>query len=226
MADKSIVEKMICSRDFFYMQPYFYQNPYALRCELGIGDTNEAYLKNAHERAMAIYHILFPKAADAIFFNYWLYDYSDSGEAEILQFADLEPEDIIENRICAEAEQLRFLSEYQLHYRHFTVRDLPTYEEPDDYDYGWHRRNRVICYADGKNFDYENLISNQIYQTHARDVSFVSFENECIYSVYDDRGCDIVFMTQEKLKEFYYKLQPYFLEYDLEEMQKRFEGHV
>ena len=31
----SLVEERICSREFSYLQPYFYNNPYALRCELG-----------------------------------------------------------------------------------------------------------------------------------------------------------------------------------------------
>ena len=49
----------------------------------------------------------------------------------------------------------------------------------------------------------------------------MSFENECIYSVYDDRGCDVVFFTHGKMKEFYNKLKPYFLDYDIEEMERR-----
>ena len=56
----------------------------------------------------------------------------------------------------------------------------------------------------------------------SRTVHFVSFENECILSIYDDRGCDIVFTTKEKMREFYNKLKPYFLEYDAEEMSRRF----
>ena len=41
-------------------------------------------------------------------------------------------------------------------------------------------------------------------------------------SIYDHRGCDIVFATKEKMREFYNKLKPYFLEYDAEEMSRRF----
>ena len=60
--------------------------------------------------------------------------------------------------------------------------------------------------------------------SHGREVGFVSFENECILSVYDDRGCDIVFATREKMNAFYHKLRPYFLNYDLDEMEKRHKG--
>lgn len=62
----SKVEELILSRDFDYLQPYFCNNPYALRCELGIGDTTEEYMRQAWQRANAIYDLLFPHGADAI----------------------------------------------------------------------------------------------------------------------------------------------------------------
>lgn len=225
MPNKSIVEEMICSRDFSYLHPYFYNNPYALRCELGIGDTVEEYMDNAKRRATEIYHILFPNGADAIIFNHWMYDYCDSGEAECRIFDENHDlEGVIENRIESVTEALRFLSNYQLKYRHLTVRDLETYDNPDDIDYGRQRRNRVVCFSDGMGFDFEHLINQEIESVKGHEVSFISFEHECIFSIYDDRGCDVVFMTHEKLKEFYNKLQPYFLAYDVQEMERRFIG--
>jgi len=105
MSGSSIVEKKICSNDFQYLQPYFYNNPYALRCELGIGDTTEEYMESAKRRATEIYHILFPNGADAIFFNYWLYDYCGSGDAEKCAYdSDFDHEGIIENRLEFERE--------------------------------------------------------------------------------------------------------------------------
>ena len=220
MPHNSMVEQMICSRDFPYLQPYFYNHPYALRCELGMGDTHEEYMANAKKRALEIYHILFPTGADAMMFNHWLYDYCDSGDAERHQLeADESMEERIEYRLQCEADNLRFLLEQQFKYRHITVRDLETYDGScfDEHE----KRNRVVCYSDGIGFDSETLIAREI-EWEGHGVSFVSFENECIFSVYDDRGCDIVFMTHEKLRKFYPQLQPYFLEYDLEEMEKRF----
>lgn len=223
MENKSLVEQLICSHDFPYLQPYFYNHPHALRCELGIGDTDAEYMANAEKRALDIFHILFPAGPDAMFFNYWIYDFSDSGDAEYLNCdADDDPEGIIENRIEVETEQIRFLSEYQFRYRHVTVENLPTYDDPDDPDYGKNRRNRVICFSDGKDFDYHALILRQFDGLLGHEISFVSFENECILSVYDDRGCDIVFAAPEKMRMFYDKLKPYFLKYDLEEMEARY----
>jgi len=113
---------------------------------------------------------------------------------------------------------------YQLNYRHVTVRNLDTYDDPDDIDFGRQQRNRIVCFSDGIEFDYQHLINQEIEVVNRNEVSFVSFEHECIFSIYDDRGCDIVFMTHDKMKEFYNELQPYFLEYDVEEMAKRFNG--
>ena len=77
----SIVEEKICSREFPNLQPYFYNHPHALRCELGQGDDHEEYMAAALRRALEIHDILFPKGADAICFNYWLQDPCDSGPA-------------------------------------------------------------------------------------------------------------------------------------------------
>lgn len=220
---KSIIEQRILDRSFDYLQPYFYENPYALRCELGIGDTHEAYMQKARERAASIYQILFPEKADAIIFNYWMYDWSDTGDAEKNQF-DGDPAvvgRIIEDRLRSEMRSLRFLSEALMHYRHVSVKDLKTYDDPADGNAGSARRNRIVCYADGIGFDDLDLIEKQIRDDNNSEVSLVSFQNECIFSVYDDRGCDIVFATYEKMREFYPLLKPFFLPYDLEEMENR-----
>lgn len=223
MENNSRIEQLIRSPDFPYLHPYFYSHPYALRCELGIGETDEEYTANAEKQALEIYRILFPRGADAIIFNYWMYDYSDSGEAEYLRCdEDDDPAGVIENRVEVETENIRFLSEYQFRYRHRAVENLPTYDDPGDPDYGKTRRNRIVCYADGREFDYLDLIRRELDGLRAHEVSFVSFEHECIFSIYDDRGCDIVFAVPEKMKEFYPRLRPYFLPYDLELMEQRY----
>ena len=193
------VEELILSRDFDYLQPYFYNNPYALRCELGIGDTTEEYMRQARLRANAIYDILFPHGADAIIFNYWIDDWSESGEAEGKDYENEEiASGIIERRIQAESDSLRFLSDCMMKYRHVAVKNLKTYEEPGDPDYDSRRRHRIVCYSDGTGFDDHGLIEKQISDGNSPEISLISFENECIFSVYDDRGCDIVFTVYEK----------------------------
>ena len=88
------------------------------------------------------------------------------------------------------------------------------------------RRNRIVCYADEETkIDHASLVDMQI-NGNGYEIGIVSFKNECILSVYDDRGCDIVFATPEKMKEFFAQLKPYFLLYDYDEMEKRFNNWV
>lgn len=218
----SKIEQLICNRDFSYLQPYFYNNPYALRCELGIGDELQ-YMANANQRALEICNILFPDGADAFIFNYWIYDNSDSGEADrhdIERIGD-DAAELIQNTIDCEVERLRFLLENQVKYRHIAIKNLETYEGHDEYPEK-ERRNRIVCFADAETkIDHAALVDMQI-NGIGYEIGIVSFKNECILSVYDDRGCDIVFATPEKMREFYPQLKPFFLSYDIDEMEKRF----
>lgn len=222
---QSKVERLIRDQEFSYLQPYFYNHPYAIRCELGVGD--EDYMIQAKRRAVEIFDVLFPLGADAMFFNYWIFDHSDCGEANRNRMEALGCDicEIIENALESETKQLKFLLENMGKYRHHTVVDLKTYGDFDDEYVGKLRRNRVICYRDGEEFDYEALIDLEL-NGNGHNTSFVSFENECILSIYDDRGCDVVFATYEKFKEFYHKLEPYFLPYDAEEMKNRLNRSV
>lgn len=213
-----MIESLILDKSFVYLKPYFYNNPFALRCKLGIGLTHEEYMRQARKRAKKIYNILFPNKADAIIFNQWIYDWSDSGDAEDYKYSG-DADEVIDSRINIETHALRFLLENMMNYRHVSVKGLKTYDNPPDPDI---RRNRIVCYADDIGFDDLNLIEKQIADENNPEVSLVSFENECIFSVYDDRGCDIVFSTYEKMREFYHQLEPFFLEYDRKLMEKRF----
>ena len=218
---QSKVESLLLSPDFDYLQPYFYNHPYALRCELGIG-RGRRYMANARRRAKEIYRILFPHGADAIAFNAWIYDRTDTDEAwKDIGAVGRSPAKEEAYEAKKEAHRVRFLLEYQRNYRHVTVKNLRTYCAPDDPEYENIRRNRVLCYAGDRGFDDLKLLRGQIDSEVNSDVSLVSFENECILSVYDDRGCDVVFADPAHFRAFYPALEPYFLAYDLEEMQNR-----
>ncbi len=212
----SRIEEMILDRNFSYLRPYFYNNKWALRCELGIGD-KEKFEKSAKRRATEIYGILFPNGADAVIFNYWINDHSEVAEGYIDAFDDDNVSKWLNWFIECETEQLRFLFEYQTKYRHTVLKSLETYDDDD-----MPIRNRIVCYSDGKEFDADDIIDRQIGEKFDHEISFVSFKNECIFSIYDSRGCDIVFATQEKMKEFYHTLEPYFLDYDRAEMERRY----
>ena len=198
----SAIERLIGDRDFAYVQPWFYQNPHALRCELGQGDDTATYMHNAYRRAKEIFAILFPDGQpDAVIFDQFVY------EIPIRQ-PYAHKERAFFNRMTAR--------------RHVIVPNLRTYEDEDGEEEKTYTRNRVVAYRDTQDFPVHRLIRRCIWEQHLAPVGFVSFRNECILSIYDDRGCDIVFATHEKMRELYPLLKPYFLDYDAEEMARRY----
>ncbi len=192
----SKIQNLIENKKFSYLKPYFYQQPYAFRCELAVGESFEIRMRNAYDRALQIYHILFPDGkADALIFNHWHYD----GEPD---------KDFSEILNC---------------YPYKIIRNLPVYDWDTEYQLHMHR-SRIICYAGKINFNYKLIIKNLLQEDFGltnHEESFVSFGNECILSVYDDRGCDITFADVQKFRDFYPLLEPWFLDYDRKIMQER-----
>ena len=69
------IENLVKDQNFSYLQPWFYQNPQALRCELGQGNDSETYMHNAYRRAKEIFAILFPDGQpDAVIFDQYVYE--------------------------------------------------------------------------------------------------------------------------------------------------------
>jgi hypothetical protein len=199
---QAYIEKLILDRDFPYLRPWFYQNSHAFRCELGQGDDTETYMRNAYRRAKEIFAILFSDGQpNAVIFDQCVYEIP-------MRQPYAHKERAFFNRMTAR--------------RHVIVPNLRTYEDEDGEEEKTYTRNRVVSYRDTEDFPVHRLIRRCIWEQHLAPVGFVSFENECILSIYDDRGCDIVFATHEKMREFYPPLKPYFLDYDAEEMARRY----
>lgn len=201
----SKIEKLITDPTFSYSEPWFYNHPFALRCELGIGKTKRTYLKNAEKRGLEIYDILFQTPPDAVFFNYYIEDLSTWGNI------------IVDNTVDYFKEKIQLLADHVNNYESTVVFNIPLTEDEKENSI---QKNRIVCYTDHR-YPYKKTVTEN-FSWSAPTVHLVSFENECIFSVYDDRGCDIVFATKEKMQEFYNKLKPYFLDCDAEEMAKRY----
>lgn len=233
----SKIEELILSQDFGYLQPWFYNHQYALRCELAKpAKSTKKRVKSAYKNAIDIYKIIFPNQIDAVFFTYIVGDYPFGFHNTDNYLKELQKEFEwtksyewnIKSIVKGFKNEINFFYKYQNKYRNIVVTDLEHYDDDENYIL---RKNRVICYIDNKKFNYKKLIKRCVLTDFGSvkgggketyDTSFVSFENECILSIYDDRGCDIVFATKEKYQEFYQKLQKYLLEYDVEEMQRRY----
>ena len=210
------IEQYLLNKGSAYYPPFFYNNKLSLRCELSKG-TKRSALKRARE----VFALLFDGAPDAIAFNYWLTDYSAGGAPEKEAFASSGEAESINLGYVRDVKLITgFLLHNQLQYRHRVVRDTPSVLTAED---GLILNNRIICYSDGRGFDNEKLIKQCVDDRFNPDIGFVSFKNECVMLIYDDRGCDIVFEDEKRFLEFYPKLEPYFLEHDRRMMEERFE---
>ena len=189
-----ITEKLLDSA-FLYLQPWFYNNKLALRCELGIGQGKE-YINNAVGRALKIANILFEdKKIDTAFYNQY---FDNNGQVFVTGDFELNIDKVVDL-------------------------DIDLLNNLDQIDEDIAAVKRYISYEVSFTA-LESILKNQIDNQLNPLVSFVSFDNQFIFSVYDDRGCDIVFFDEEKYKEFYSKLEPYLLDYDRERMRKTFDS--
>ncbi|MBR3381922.1 MAG: DUF3885 domain-containing protein [Clostridia bacterium] len=210
----SKIEKLLLDRDFQYYPPFFYRHELSLRCELSMGSK-----RSALKRAREIFALLFDGRPDAIAFNYRLTDLSESGGPAWEEFGfPGEAESVHAGYLKDVTRMTRFLLDNQLRYRHDVLRGTRSALGIGD---GCVLNNRVICYSDGRGFDNEKLIKLCVDDRFNPDIGFVSFENECVLLIYDDRGCDAVFADKAKFLEFYPKLEPYFLGYDRALMEER-----
>ena len=191
----SNIRKQILDGSFLYLQPWFYNNKLSFRCELGIGEGKE-YMDNAFHRAISIANILFAnKTIDAAFYH---------------QYFDNDGRTYDANALILKIDKIVELDRYSLIRLEAIDDDISAVK-------------RYISY----NIDFdtlESILKSQIECQLNPMVNFVSFDNEFVFSVYDDRGCDIVFFNNDKFKEFYSRLEPYFLESDREKMKETFES--
>ena len=188
----NIMREKIIDSTFDYSRPWFYRNKLALRCELGIGK-GKKFMDNAIDRAMKIAYILFEnKKIDAAFYDEY---FIDGKACEVGNFG-------------INIAEVINLDMDVLHSINMIDEDIDAVKRCISYD---------IDFA-----VFERIIKNQIDNQHSPLVSFVSFGNEFIFSVYDDRGCDIVFFSEDKYKEFYAKLELYFLDYDITTMKNTY----
>ncbi len=193
-----MVKEIILSADFLYEQPFFYNNELSYRCELGQGD-GRTYMKNAKMRALCIFDILFPEKVDALFFHNYYFDYdTNSTDYECIFYDNIEK---------LEKDKLAFSIRLQKRHVHSKIRLQGL--EPDEDILGV---NRIICYNPFR-ADCKKHIKKQITNQQNSLLHFVNYDLNCIFSVYDDRGCDIVFFDKDNYLKMYDKLRPYFLEY-------------
>ncbi len=210
----NIIEEMILNRNFIYELPYFYNNDFALRCALGIGESNGEYLANSKKRAEEIFIILFKNGVDMFFFDHYIHDFD----------FDMGVTVYINSIISMEKNLLKFCLGYQKKFKHIVIKGIP-YDKNDEDNENVVRRNRICCYPN-KKFNAIKVVNSQIDNQENPIIHLVSFDNNCIFTVYDDRGCDIVFFDKNNFRKFYPLLQKYFLDYDRPLMEQRLANSI
>ena len=158
---QSDIEKRLLDRDFAYLRPWFYQNPHALRCELGQGDDSETYMHNAYRRAKEIFAILVPDGQpDAVIFDQYVYE--------------------TPYRSRYAHKERAFFTRMTVR-RHVIVPNLRTHEDGEPEEEKTYTRNRVVSYRDTEDFPVHRLIRRCIWEQQLAPVGFVSFENDPVH---------------------------------------------
>ena len=206
------IKKIISNKNLSYQLPWFYNNKLALRCELGQGDEQEEFIMSAEKRALKIFDVLFDGNVDLVFFDHEIFDYSrDWGDGDFLSLASMD--------FTYEKNISKLMHEFQ-DFPHQTIENIKF--DPRFTEDGVIKINRCIAEISGKQVDYKKYVKS-IINAKLFPIHFVSYKNQCIYSIYDSRGLDIVFFSKEKYREFFVKLNEFLFEYDLPQMQKTFD---
>ncbi len=108
----------------------------------------------------------------------------------------------------------------QKRFEYDIIRNIPLSEDHSRYPGDVIRNDRMIFYL-GKSYGFRKQIKDIVCEKTVEKIHFVSFEHECIMSIYNHDGCDIVFFAEEKFKEFYGILEPHFNKFALDIMRQR-----
>ncbi len=190
------MESRLLDPDFAYSRPWFYNQPWALRCELGLGDDYRSFTASAQSRAEAIAAILFV-----------------GGQSDVV-FADMVMAPNGKPMCRVERKRLGLLT---ARYRTMTVPNIAVSPLDDEENA---LQSRFIFYRDDANFDMPAVIA-ACFDERGSTLHFLSRSADCVMSIYDSRGCDIVFATPAAMLRHYGALETYFLEYDRVDMEVR-----
>jgi hypothetical protein len=104
---------------------------------------------------------------------------------------------------------------YQIKHQIFPFRDP---EEDEDGEWETHRLLLKCVVAD---INLPRIIQAFFYNDMPR-LYFINIKRETIFSIYDDRGCDLVATKKEALKEIYHVFNDWILDYDRSRINKLF----
>lgn len=188
-----MIQDIIFQPSFLYEQPWFYNNKLALRCSL------ENKRKNPYEIALEISKLLFTDNVDCLFFDQYIYSdkLPESNDISLI----LNKKHTILKHI--EENNIKII---KLNYK-------------DDDDDELEEVNRIFYFSN--KIDIGEIINNN-FDTSTPIIHLVSLKHNFIFSIYDKRGCDIVFFNEKEFIKYYSILENYLFDYDKKKMKEKF----
>lgn len=105
---------------------------------------------------------------------------------------------------------------YQIRHKVFPFREP---EEDEDEHWVTHRLS-LKCMA--QDINLAKMILTYFYKDSMPRLYFINIKRETIFSIYDDRGCDLVSAKKENIEEIYHTFNDWILNYDRSRIDQLF----
>lgn len=180
--------------------PLFYTYPWGLRFELGdpVLDDKAAYIQSAKERGQRIWKEVF------------------APEDEVLMIFDVTPEPVLKQ----ELKHCRM--------QRVRAKNLPAFPGDDEeYEDSYFYRYLYAAVAGEIPFDtvLTKIVEGEmvvVAKVYSSSVYFYNRTKKLLFHPYDDRGADLIAADPEALRPFYNSLHDLLLDWDREEMARKF----
>ncbi|MCM3489407.1 DUF3885 domain-containing protein [Alkalihalophilus marmarensis] len=196
--------------------PLFYDWNIGIRFKLGVDYDSESvyencpYLKGVNNRAVTLFESLH-KPDDEILLVIDVNDFAD-GESFKRKL----------NIFSKYVKQKSVLYKLQ-------QRSIP-FVFPEDDDEGIYRTHRFTLKCTTADIRYSPMIKAicnhdmGLKPAISHDVYFINLEKETIFHIYDDRGCDLIATSIDRIRAIYDKYNDWILDYDRNQIEKVFQN--
>ncbi len=200
--------------NFSLKPPLFYNWEIGIRFELGVGwdrennYENSPYVQRVYKRAITLFESLHPQDEEIFF----VVDVNDFGDGKTYKHKAR----IFSPYVC-EKSILYKLKHAKMPYI------FP--EDDEDGKYKTHRFTLKCKTSDIKYISLLKAVCNQdlgFQPSIYHRIYFLNIKRETIFHVYDDRGCDLLAISPESIRDIYNTYSDWILDYDKDEIDKVF----
>lgn len=105
---------------------------------------------------------------------------------------------------------------YQMRHTVFPFRD-PEEDENDEWE-----THRLLLKCEVQDINLPKIIRPFFYKDATPRLYFINIKRETIFSIYDDRGCDLVSAKKESIEEIYHTFNDWILDWDRPRIEQLF----